>query len=319
MLDDRRKRLADDPDDFDVRHLDLSDPDMWTAFYLDQSIAIDDGAKAALLRSMRRRSRRVLLPILRPIIRAAIALLTLVNMFVPRTWVAPRFLHGLIFRGLRRWVAPEANELILRHFHIGTEILGFIRDNVPGAPNVTKPLRPNTLSDLKPDMFLQHDINLINFVGHLGAHLRQTGGRIEKPERVDFSSISDGPFEIAKMPARWSNRIDLETAIESYVPLYQLCLGAEGFWRASNSLQLDETISVHVARILGTTHHLSFVNNRHPLLPQPTGSAGWRLMLHGLAAEQLHCHLRLLKRAQRRDDARGGGEEHRSPIQNLVA
>ena len=136
------------PKDFDPSRLDLADPDMWTALYLQPGADVDDGAKADLLRSMRRRSRRVLLPLLRPFARVAIALLTVVNMIVPRRWSAPRFLHWLICRGLRRWAAPEANRLILRHFHIGTEILAFIRANVPGAPDVTKPLRPKTLADL---------------------------------------------------------------------------------------------------------------------------------------------------------------------------
>lgn len=286
------------PPEFDPATLDLADPDMWTALYLQPGAGVDDRAKADLLRSQRRRSRRVLLPLLRPLARAAIALLTVVNMVVPRRWSAPRFLHWLIHRGLRQWAAPEANRLILRHFHIGTEILAFIRANVPGAPDVTKPLRPKTLADLKPDTFLQHDINLFNFVAHLGAHLKRTGMEVRPPAQIDFGPITDGDFDIAPMPARWSNRVDLETAIEAYTPLYQMFLGANDFWRASNSLQLDETIALLVAKILGSDRHLSFVANRHPLLPMPTGGAGWRLMLHGLAAEQLHFHLRQWKRAQ---------------------
>lgn len=310
------------PPDFDPDKLDPADPDMWTALYLDRGIGLDDGAKAALLRSMRRRSRRVLLPFLRPLTRLATGILTVLNMVLPRRWTAPRLLHRMIHRGLRRWVAPEANLLILRHFHIGTEILAFIRANVPGMPEATRPLRPRALADLEPDMFLQHDINLINFVGQLGAHLRRAGSDISRPARVDFSAITDGSFDIAPMPARGSNRIDLQTAIEAYVPLYQLCLGANGFWRASTSLQLDETIAVHVARILGGDRHLSFVANRHPLLPHSTGGAGWRLMLHGLAAEQLHFHLRLLKRAQEAHVAERGRPEAPDSAfcaQNLVA
>ena len=42
------------------------------------------------------------------------------------------------------FVSPDANYLILRHFNIGTEILAFIRNNVPGADEVvqTVALRP---------------------------------------------------------------------------------------------------------------------------------------------------------------------------------
>ncbi|MDJ0983737.1 MAG: hypothetical protein QNI94_19090, partial [Kiloniellales bacterium] len=49
------------PPDFDPATLELSDPDPWLTLYLDQSIPIDDSARAALLRSMRRPSRARLL------------------------------------------------------------------------------------------------------------------------------------------------------------------------------------------------------------------------------------------------------------------
>ena len=278
--------------------IDARDPDMWRVLFLDTSIPIDDGAKALLLRSMQRRSRRWLLPFLRPLAKAAIAFFAFLRMLVPNGLAMPRFLHWLIYRGLRRWVAPEANRLILRHFHIGSELLTFIKDNVPGFDAETVPLRPRTLADLKDNAFVQHDINLYILVGRLGEHLRRTGGRIRRPARVDFSAITDGPFDIAPLPEAGTNRIDLQSAIEAYTPLYQLFLRDKDYWRASNSLQLDEVIAIYIARIIGSESHLAFVNNGHPLIPMSTLGAGWRLMLHGLSAEQLHYRLRLLKRAQ---------------------
>lgn len=278
--------------------IDPRDPDMWRVLFLDTSIPIDDGAKALLLESMQRRSRRWLLPFLRPAARAAIAVFAAFRMLIPNRLAMPRLLHWLIYRGLRRWVAPEANTLILRHFHIGSELLAFIRDNIPGLSAETVPLRPRTLADLKGNTFVQHDLNLYILVGRLGEHLRRTGGRISRPKRINFAAITDGPFDIEPMPAAWTNRIDLQSAVQAYTPLYQLFLRDRDYWRASNSLQLDEAVAVHIARIIGNDTHLAFVNNRHPLLPLSTSEAGWRLMLHGLAAEQLHYRLRLLKRTQ---------------------
>jgi hypothetical protein len=40
----------------------------------------------------------------------------------------------------------------------------------------------------------------------------------------------------------------------------------------------------------------SLVNNKHPLIPLSTLQAGYRLLLHGLAAECLHATLVHLKR-----------------------
>ena len=53
----------------------------------------------------------------------------------------------------------------LRHFHIGTEILAFIRANAgPGVTAETMPLRPRALKDLEDNVFLQHDLNVFNFI-----------------------------------------------------------------------------------------------------------------------------------------------------------
>ena len=70
--------------------------------------------------------------------------------------------------------------------------------------------------------------------------------------------------------------------------MYQLFLTANDFIRASNSLQLDETIAIYTSQLLGTPGHLGLVNNKHPMVPATTYSAGYRLVLHGLAAETLH-------------------------------
>ena len=42
--------------------------------------------------------------------------------------------------------------------------------------------------------------------------------------------------------------------------------------------------------------YLGLVNNKHPLIPLSTLQAGYRLLLHGLAAECLHATLVQLKR-----------------------
>ena len=117
-------------------------------------------------------------------------------------------------------------------------------------------------------------------------------------KEIDFSAISDNDFPISDMPKGNLNLIDLQTAVISYTPLYQLFLSDTDFWRASNSLQLDETIGLYVSQILGSPEHMALVNNKHPLIPRVTLNAGYYLMLHGLAAEQLHFHLRTQKKMQ---------------------
>ncbi|HEX3919100.1 MAG TPA: hypothetical protein VHW60_17315, partial [Caulobacteraceae bacterium] len=94
------------------------------------------------------------------------------------------------------------------------------------------------------------------------------------------------------------NFVDVQTAVETYTPLYALCLPRDDFIRAANSLQLDEVMAIYIGKILGTDYHMSFVKNGHPLIQLSTLQAGYRLMMHGLDVEALYGWLQLLKRRQ---------------------
>jgi hypothetical protein len=277
---------------------DSKDPDPWLAMYLDQSILMDDEAKAALLLCMRSKSRQFILPIARPMARLTMIILQLVKTVIPNQFTSSKALHSLICWGLKNWVSPEANFLILRHFHIGSEILAFIEGNTEAVEIPLNPLKPKTLEALKDDVFLKHDLNLFNFVIEFSKDLRAAGIDVRPPAQLNFDCITDGQFEFEEFPKKWRNFVDVQTAIELYTPMYQLFLTDNDFWRASNSLQLDETVALYVAKILDKMEYLALVNNKHPIVPLTTLSAGFRLMLHGLAAESLHAMLREAKRRQ---------------------
>jgi hypothetical protein len=100
--------------------------------------------------------------------------------------------------------------------------------------------------------------------------------------------ISEDQFDHIKFPKKGTNILDLRSAIELFTPFYQLFLTANDFVRASNSLQLDETVAIYTTQILGTPGHLGLVNNKHPMVPTSTYSATYRLVLQGLASETLH-------------------------------
>lgn len=277
----------------DPRH-----PDRWTALWLDQSLPLPDQAKAALIRGSRSRSRRWLAPLLRPGLLALMLAARAVRTVLPRRPDLNGPLHRLIHWGLRTFASPDANLLILRHFHIGTEILGFIGANAGRVRIDTVPLRPRSLRALEDNVFLQHDLNVFNFVIQLNTALRAEDRALEPPARLDFSMISDGPFDLEPLPHGPLNVIDVQTAVEAYLPLYALLLPREDFDRAAHSLQLDETIAIYVARLLGTDYHLNFVKNGCPLAPESPLGAARRLMLHGMDCEALHGWLRTMKARQ---------------------
>ncbi|WP_269514690.1 DUF6999 family protein [Brevundimonas subvibrioides] len=287
-------------DPFDARRYDANDPDPWLALYLDHSLPIDPQAKRALLLGARSWSRRWLFPVSRPVVFLFFCVVKVLRAISPRYPNLNGLLHRSIHWGLRIFGSPECNTLILRHFHVGTELLAFLKANSGVDPALVKtvPLKPLTLKDLEDNVFLQHDLNIFNFIIELNMALRAAGKEITPPERVDFSMLSDIEPAFETFPTGPLNRIDIQTAVEFYTPLYALMLPRADFMRASHSLQLDEIVGIYIGRILGTDYHMHFVKNGHPLVTLSTLQAGFRLMMHGLDCEAMHGWLRVLKARQ---------------------
>ena len=281
---------------FDPYNVNPDNPDPWLSLYMDQSLPMSDSAKAAMLRGHRSFSRRVFLPLVKPLARLSIILVQLIRFVIPSSVQSPRFLHLLIYWGLKTFATRDTNTLILRHMHIGTQILQFITANVKDIEiKTTRPLRPTNLEGLIENTFTIHDLNLFNFIIELNRQLREQARRIEPVEQIDFSAITPESIVLEKLPDKWHNVLDIQTAIELYTPLYALFQSDEDFWRACNSLQLDETIAIYISMICNTQLPLSVVKNGHPTVPISTLNSGFRLMLHGLDAENLYGFLIHLK------------------------
>ena len=291
------------PDFLSMPH-DARDPSPWRALYLDQSTPIDEAVKHAWLVDSSSASRQYLLPFIRPFARSLIILFQVLKVLMPRRLAFSRALHRLLAWGMENFIRPEANWLILRHFCIGSQVLGFIAANAP-AKVPTNPLTPEQIADVAPDMYLVHDLNLYNFIINLNTALRAQGLQLERVEAPDLSMVMQPDhLRIEDMPSRRRNFLDLQSAIELFTPIYQLFLTDDDFWRATNSLQLDETIGIYAVTILGAESRLGLVNNKHPLVPMSTLRAGYRLSLHGLSTEMLHGYLMQLKAE------RGASPEH---------
>ncbi|KRG69108.1 DUF6999 family protein [Pseudoxanthomonas dokdonensis] len=290
--------------DFMAHGHDPRDPNPWLAMYLDQSTPLDEEVKRAWLADSSSWSRQFVLPFVRPFARTLIVLFQIIKVLAPRKLAFSRLLHRLLAWGMENFIRPEANWLILRHFHLGSQVLEFIARNSP-VPVATNPLRPTAIADVREDMFLVHDLNLYNFVIRLNQALRDNGQQLQHVAEPDLSMIQQPPLALADMPRRRRNFLDLQSSIELFTPIYQLLLTDSDFWRATNSLQLDETIGLYAATILDARSHLILLNNRHPLVPMSTLRAGFRLTLHGLSTEMLHAFLS----AKRDQQATAAGRE----------
>ena len=270
--------------------LDKRDPDPYWAMYLDRGLPLDAQAKAALALDTRSFSRRVLQPVVRPLALTLLVFVSAFRLLIPQAFTSSRLLHYLIYIGLKYFVTPQASFLILRHFHLGSNVVGFLARN-SGEDLPTEPLRPLRVEDARDHLFLKHDLNLYNFMIALNMKLAERKRALHPANPVDFSAINEDPIPFQPFRRGFSNVLDLTTAIELYTPFYYLLLGERDFSRAVLSLQLDETLAVYAARVLGDGTHLALVNNRHPLIPLTSLRAGYRLVLHGVATELLHAVL----------------------------
>lgn len=278
---------------YDLNTHDFNNPDPWVALSLDQSTFFDKRAKAALLRGNASKSHQFVLPLIRFTGRLSTVLVRLIRLLIPRGFTSSSMLHALVVWGMKNFLSPEANYLIFRHFHIGSQVLRFLGDNVEGVSVKGHPLHPTKLDDFAPNTYVQHDLNIYNFIIQVNAQ----GGIFKHIplNQVNFSAIEEFDDRLPPMPNRWHNILDLQSAIEIYTPLFALFLSERNFIRSSNSLQLDETVAIYVARLFNQESILGLVNNKHPSVPLSVVGAGLRLMLHGLDAENLYGYIHHMK------------------------
>ena len=227
----------------DTKH-DDRDPNPWLAMYLDSSIPINPITKAALMRDNNSWSRKYLFPLIFVGSKVFMFFIHIIKYFFPKLIDSSKILHKLLSFGMRRFVSADANLLIFRHFHIGSEILMFIEANIKGIRLPLDPLQPINFEDVKNDLFLRHDLNLYNFVIRLNTALQAEKLPFETPDVLDLSMITEDQFPHISFPKKWTNVLDLRSAIELFTPFYQLFLTSNDFVRAANSLQLDETIAI---------------------------------------------------------------------------
>lgn len=275
--------------------IDLSsyDPDPWLLLLGERSCPIDAEVKRALADNHRSGSRRFLYPWVRALALGLILLFGGLRLLLPwrrlRSYAA---LHRLIVWSLRLFARPTASWIILRHFHIGSQILAFLADNLaPGR--LSRPGQaPRALADLLPMAFMEHDLQLYRFIEELNRCSDTAAITARPPALLDCGALR--PPELAPPVARrWHQFLDLQSAVELIVPLYVIFLPLDETRRASQSLQLDETVADYAARLLGAQDRLIWVHNKMPWVPLSLFGTAGRLLMHGVGAELMHGFLLL--------------------------
>lgn len=291
------------------------DPNVWDAIYIDGAIPVDPAAKAHMVKDLQCWSRNYLLLPCRWIANFALALIMTVKRLLPFQFRSYWLMHQMAVCFLNTFTTPEACYLIVRHMAIGSNIVNFLIDNGPD-PNIQKStLYPRRVEDLAANAFLEHDLNLYNFVIDYHKAQQQNPDWLPAVHQrgLDFSSIRPVEIDIDVSKRGPLQVLDMESALELFKICYSLFTTSDEFQRAVISLQFDESFGLYFSRLTGDYDWNHVIANRYPLAPNSAFDAAHNLLLHGITSEYLHRYLELAAQqahstGDSSEDNSGGGD-----------
>lgn len=210
-----------------------SDPSMWEAIYADPSVPLDRALVRQIIDDQRRLSRRWLYPVARVLSRVLVALVSIVKRVLPFRWMPLRTMDTLCVWFLRRFVSPDAVELLIRHFVIETNLVNFIiRNTSVKMEPVT--LRPETLAGLGDSAVVEHDVNVYDVL------IALDGIPLTPPENLDFAQLDVPPLDAERWRRRLLN-LDIQTALCFMNIPFSMALTVEEYRRAVHSIRFDDS------------------------------------------------------------------------------
>lgn len=210
-----------------------SDPSMWEAIYADPSVPLDRALIRQIINDQRRISRRYLYPVARVFSRVAIAIVSIIKRVVPLRWMTLKTMDKLCLWFLRRFVSPDAVELLIRHFVVETNLVNFIIRNTP-ADIEPVTLRPVSLGELSDNAVIEHDVNVYDVL------IALDDVRVSPPEQFVFSDIDIPPLD-AERHQRRLMKLDIQTALCLMNIPFCMALTVEEFRRAVHSIRFDDS------------------------------------------------------------------------------
>lgn len=267
----------------DVAGSPLSDPSMWDAMYVDPAVPLDRAVVRQIVDDQRRLSRRWIYPVARILSRVVVALVSIVKRILPFRWMSLGVMDRLCVWFLRRFVSPDAVELLIRHFVVETNLINFvIRNTAARLEPVT--LRPDSLAGLGDHAVVEHDVNVYDVVIGLD------GVPLVRPGVLDFAQL-DIPVLDAERQRRRFLRLDIQTALCLMNIPFSIALSLEEYRRAVHSMRFDDSFLEILATVCDddTFRHwkvgvLSLWMDSNVDVPQT-------VYRHALVCEYAHAHL----------------------------
>jgi hypothetical protein len=268
-----------------------AEPRIWDLMLVDPSAPMDPDTLRLMVQDQRRASRAYIYPWLRIVSRVAVTCIVLGKRLLPLQFRAHATMDRLCVWFLRRFVAPDAVRLLIRHFLVETDLLNFVVRNacVPGLDEVK--LRPTALSDLGNRAVIEHDLNVYRVLLKVGAAGPPTTPR--KAAELDFSMLDVAVPDPEEEVRRLMN-LDIQTALCLMNIPFALCLTASEYRRAVHSLTLDTSLLSVLAALTGDPVFLGWRNDVQPLRVNTNIDVPLTVYEHAVLCEYAHARLRKL-------------------------
>lgn len=277
-------------------------PTIWDALRADPVLLVDKETLEVQIRDQQRWTRKYLLPLIRWGCLSTIFLVRVFRRLSPIQLQSQWILNVVSVFFAKRIISPESLQLLMRHFHVESNLINFVARNVGGSgiqEVQKKPLSPEDLGDVDGvNATLLHDANMFNFIVDLG---HAEGANLEKKiplEEIDFSMLAIPDLNVAK-----SGRIlnlDFESTLYMIVAFMTTFLAEDTAESAANSLELDESLLTVIANLTGDDRHRHWAPLKFPNYIQWPQDVARSLFLHILALE--YAHTRLVQMAEGRSE-----------------
>lgn len=266
----------------------MSEPDVWDLMMVDPSVPVDRATLRLVIRDQRRASRRYVYPWLRILSRVAVTCIVVGKRLLPFQFRAHATMDRLCVWFLRRFVAPDAVSLLIRHFIVETNLLNFAVRNahVPGLAEVR--LRPTELAGLGDRAVIEHDLNVYRVLMSLGA-----SGPLRQQSDLDFSML-DVPAVDPEPGIRRLLHLDIQTALCLMNIPFALCLTSSEYQRAVHSMSLDTSLLYVLAELTGDKTFLGWRNGVQPVRVESNIDVPLTVYEHAVLCEYAHARLRTL-------------------------
>lgn len=271
------------------------EPRLWDLMLVDPSVRMDPDTLRLVVQDQRRASRAYLYPWFRILSRITVTCIVIGKRLLPLQLRAHATMDWLCVWFLRRFVAPDAVRLLIRHFIVETDLLNFVVRNacIPGLDEVQ--LRPTALADLGNRAVIEHDLNVYRVLSKVGA-----AGPLASRERdgLDFSML-DVPVTDPEEGSRRLMNLDIQTALCMMNIPFALCLTGSEYRRAVHSLALDTSLLSVLAALTGDSVFLGSVflgrrNGVQPLRLDTNIDVPLTVYEHAIICEYAHARLRKL-------------------------